>query len=140
MQVEVNQLFTLKENPEHLNVESFVCVNPAELFARLKKEGNEHFQAKRYEDAVVSYSQALDIKEISEKERAVLYSNRSVSILEQNPHDHSILLSAYEDAKQACYLWPSWSKAHYRAGSGAMALKKFRDAAERNTFLVFLTV
>ncbi len=125
-------MLLLVENPEQLTADSFVNVNPADLFVKLKKEGNDHFQAKRYEEAIVSYSQALDIKEISEKERAVLYSNRSVSILEQNPQDHALLVSAYEDAKQACILWSSWAKAHYRAGSAAMALKKFRDAAERN--------
>ena len=51
---------------------------------RLKEEGNVHFVAKNWKEALNSYQKALEMTMAGTEERASLYSNRAACFLMEN--------------------------------------------------------
>jgi tetratricopeptide (TPR) repeat protein len=89
----------------------------------IKKQANEAFSHKQYKKAIDLYTKALQVPQLSGKEYAILYSNRSVAYLESGD-----ALKAYKDAKLAQQNWPNWSKAYFRKGAALDKLGKFTQA------------
>jgi len=91
-----------------------------------KKEGNAHFGAKRFADAVTCYSAAIGACGAAEPPGLhVLFSNRSAARLalgESAP--------ALADGKRCVALCPAFAKGHFRVGRAALAAGAAQEAKE----------
>ena len=86
---------------------------------RKKDEGNEHFKAGHYAEAVSCYNEAIDL----DPEKPSYYTNRAFCHLKMENHGLAIA-----DATVALELDRSFTKGYYRRGSAYMALGKYKDA------------
>lgn len=89
----------------------------------LKEQGNQFYAAKKYQEAVDVYSEAIELPEIPIKTLAFLYSNRSLMYLEL--HD---LSSAKDDAKGVTQMHPTWWRGYARLADSYEKMKKFEKA------------
>ncbi|KAM8899891.1 E3 ubiquitin-protein ligase TTC3 isoform 2-T2 [Spinachia spinachia] len=71
----------------------------------MKRKGNEHFEKKQYEDAVLSYSKAIQFY----PDNHIAYGNRALCYI----RCHKYLKAAY-DGQRATLIEPLWAKGHYR--------------------------
>ena len=95
----------------------------------------------KFESAIEAYSKAIALDGLSEVDRGVLYSNRSVSYLslgstgkEGEGMGMSVdgaLQRALDDAKEAIKLRPAWFKGYFRAGSAYHTLRKYEKAVRQ---------
>jgi ankyrin repeat protein len=85
-----------------------------------KKEGNDHFAKKEYQQACDAYSHAIATNPCD----AAYYSNRSACFLQLNQLD-----AALKDATVSRMLRPDWPKAAYRVAVARLALGRYEDAA-----------
>jgi tetratricopeptide (TPR) repeat protein len=76
----------------------------------LKEEANRKYQAKRFDEAVKLYTDALALP-LPKEELAVLHSNRSAAHLTKGDTSH-----ARQDGKAAQRLRPTWPKGYFRKG------------------------
>jgi small glutamine-rich tetratricopeptide repeat-containing protein alpha len=72
-----------------------------------KQAGNAQMSSKNYEEAIDSYSKAIEL----DSTNAVYYSNRAAAYSSKNDH-----LSAIADAAKAIEVDPSFTKAYHRLG------------------------
>lgn len=86
---------------------------------REKARGNEFIAANKPELAVECYDKAISL----DSSNAVYFSNRAAAYSMMNEH-----FKALDDAKEACKLNPSYSKAFNRLGKAQMALGEPEDA------------
>lgn len=86
----------------------------------LKAQGNTHYQAGRFQQAVELYSKAIE----ADPSNATLFSNRSVSQLQLGQHE-----AALADAQQCCKLKPGWEKGHFRRGAALEAMGDLRKVS-----------
>ncbi|CAF1365470.1 unnamed protein product [Didymodactylos carnosus] len=97
---------------------------------RLKDLGNKAFKDKNFVDAIAHYTGALLLPNLTNNERAILYSNRSASRLglckELSSEDECYC--ALHDAKEARNLYATWWKAHYRVGKAYSSLNEHEKA------------
>eukprot|EP00759_Apiculatamorpha_spiralis_P029187 PhF_6_TR31478/c0_g1_i1/m.46264 len=92
-----------------------------DLAERHREEGNVHFRAERYEEALQSYNTSLR----HNSSNAQVYTNRSITFLKlKRPSE------ALQDAEKAIELNPKWHKAHMRRGQALMMLGLFSDALD----------
>jgi len=84
----------------------------------LKNEANKQFEAKKYKEAVETYSKAIDIAPT-----AILYSNRAFAHIKIENFGSAIL-----DAQKAVDLDPKYVKGYYRLGAAKLALGKYKEA------------
>lgn len=98
-------------------------------FASLKADGNTHFKAKRYTEAITTYGSALDTSPGS-TDAAVVYNNRAFAKFKQACGDRQQLLSALSDAQAAAEADPSNVKAFYRIGQIHQAMNHPDDALQ----------
>ncbi|NXJ86724.1 UN45B protein, partial [Trogon melanurus] len=93
---------------------------------QLKEEGNKYFQAKDYEKAIQSYTQAIKLNK-DKALQAVLYRNRAACFLKKEEH-----AKAASDASRAIDINASDIKALYRRSQALEKLGKldqaFKDA------------
>lgn len=73
----------------------------------LKGEGNSHMSARRYKEAIESYTKAINLDSMN----PVYYSNRAAAYSSAEEHDNAI-----DDAKKAAEIDPSFVKAYSRLG------------------------
>ena len=92
---------------------------------KIKQKANDAFSANRFEEAIRLYTQCLNLPNLSDKDRAILYSNRSVSYLKLNN-----LRNAYMDAKICVRYRPTWPKAYYRKGKALHEMKNYEKAIQ----------
>ena len=93
----------------------------------MKKKANDAFSSKKYEEAIKLYTECLQIPLLTNKERSILYSNRSVTHLKLgNPS------KAYYDAKLSIEYSPNWPKAYYRKGMALYNMKNYEKAIRGN--------
>jgi tetratricopeptide (TPR) repeat protein len=85
----------------------------------LKDQGNELFQAGKTQEAIVIYSQAIDL----DPDNHVFYSNRCAAYMKSDSKS-----KALHDAEKCVTLAPAWSKGYIRLGAAQQSLKRF-DAA-----------
>jgi tetratricopeptide repeat protein 4 len=100
-------------------------VTPMERATEFKKSGNTAYKLgpNRYEDAVLYYTQALDVKCEDDIMNASILANRSLVHLKL--HNYG---KAMRDAMDAIRLIPHHVKAHFRAASACLGLKMFDTA------------
>jgi tetratricopeptide (TPR) repeat protein len=87
-----------------------------------REEGNADFRQGKYLKAAVLYTKALE-ETVQAKDRAALYSNRSLAFLKVNK-----VSKAIEDAKQCISLAPEWDKAYFRLGAALEARGDIQEA------------
>ena len=74
---------------------------------KLKQKGNTQMTAKKYDEAIESYTQAITL----DGANAVYYSNRAAAYSSKGDHTTAIM-----DAEKAVELDPSFVKAYSRLG------------------------
>lgn len=84
----------------------------------IKERANEYFKGKNYEQAVVLYSEAIELHPV-----ASYYGNRSFANLKLENYGYAL-----EDANKALELDRKYIKGYYRRASAYMALGKFKPA------------
>lgn len=97
-----------------------VCEEEKKKAMQWKEEGNQLFHAKKYQDAISSYSKSIEI----DRMEAIYYSNRCAAYLALQQYS-----LAYHDILIADQLRPHWKKAIFRKAECLQGLKKFEDAA-----------
>uniref|UniRef100_A0A7S0Q896 Serine/threonine-protein phosphatase T n=1 Tax=Coccolithus braarudii TaxID=221442 RepID=A0A7S0Q896_9EUKA len=85
----------------------------------LKQEGNKHFVAGRYHEALEKYNDAIELN----PEAALFYTNRAQCHIKMENHGLAIA-----DATLALELDKMCTKGYYRRGAAYMALSKHKDA------------
>ena len=103
-----------------------------------KAKGNKALQERRYDEAVVEYTKAIELAPDNE----VLYSNRSAAYLSKG--DASAALS---DAQKCVELKPTWAKghgrvaaAHHKAGDYDAAIQAYEVRRAFSFFLCLLVL
>lgn len=85
-----------------------------------KAIGNKHFAAKEYQQAIDSFTKAIDA---SPEPNHVLYSNRSASYASLKNFS-----KALEDAKKVIEINPSWAKGYNRVAAAEYGLGNLEEA------------
>ena len=78
----------------------------------------------RFREAIDAWSKAISAGDATEEELPILYSNRSAAYLQIDQAD-----KAEADAQQACFMRPTWAKAHARQGAALVSLGRHTEAA-----------
>nr|KAG5698914.1 hypothetical protein BaRGS_006808 [Batillaria attramentaria] len=89
----------------------------------LKEKGNEHFKNGQYTEALECYTQALDLGQLKDTDKAVIYKNRAACRLKLDNHE-----SAIEDATKSLELVDNDPKALYRRCQAYDALGRVEEA------------
>lgn len=89
----------------------------------LKEKGNQCYAAKKYQEAVDAYSEAIELPEIPIKTLAFLYSNRSLMYVELQQLSH-----AKDDAKGVTQMHPTWWRGYARLADSYEKMKKYEKA------------
>lgn len=106
--VESNKTESVKPEPvSHSTGLSQITDEQKKEAEKIKLEGNRYMAQQKFENAVDSYSRALEI----DSNNAIYLSNRSAAFI--SLHEPS---KAAEDAKKAIKIDPSYSKAYSRLG------------------------
>lgn len=84
-----------------------------------KGEGNEHFKAKNYSDAIASYTKAINLN----PNEASYFGNRAACYLNLKNYQRTI-----EDCDRAINLDANFAKAYRRKALAQMNLLNFEDA------------
>lgn len=87
----------------------------------MQAKGNEAFAAKRFDEAVSYFTQAIDVDPMNH----VYYSNRSASYASLKQYE-----KALEDAELCIALAPEWPKAFSRKGAALHGLGRLEEAKE----------
>ncbi|KAH7343514.1 chaperone [Rhizoctonia solani] len=85
----------------------------------LKDQGNKAFAAKRYDEAIDLFSQAIAL----DPSNHVLYSNRSAA-----KAGKKLWTDALEDAEQCIKVNPTWSKGYARKGAALHGAQRWEEA------------
>mmetsp|Transcript_91309 Transcript_91309/g.254257 ORF Transcript_91309/g.254257 Transcript_91309/m.254257 type:complete len:593 (-) Transcript_91309:100-1878(-) len=86
-----------------------------------KAKGNAAFQAKKYEEAIQHFTEAIRFNPTDH----VFFSNRSACYASLEKYE-----KAFEDGAQCVKLKPEWAKGYTRKGLAEFFLGKYEDAAE----------
>jgi len=87
---------------------------------KLKQAGNAQMSNKKYDEAIASYSGAIEI----DSANPVYYSNRAAAYSSKNDH-----LSAVADAEKAIEVNPTFVKAYHRLGHAHYCLSDYKESA-----------
>lgn len=103
--------------------------DPLQRAVRAKESGNVHFKAKRYDEAIKNYAEAIALCPEGSKEAAVFYSNRAACWLKLENYDNAL-----SDANSSLTVAPNDIKALYRRALAHEALGNsvvaFRDVKQ----------
>lgn len=90
-----------------------------------KVEGNSHFSAGRYAEAVACYTKAIEAGDanVNPRQVAIYFTNRSSAYFGLKQ-----LSNALEDAIKASQIDSTWAKAFWRQSAAYTALQKPRAA------------
>jgi tetratricopeptide (TPR) repeat protein len=97
-------------------------LKPAE---KAKSEGNTAFVAKKYDEAIAKYTEAMDLDKDNDTFCAVLYSNRSACWAAKKDWE-----KAYEDAAEGVKKDIKFIKGYYRLSAAQAELGKFDEALD----------
>jgi len=102
--------------PETISISNISDVPNTNTFNDLKEKGNSLFEKKDFKGATNSFTHDLSHKNISKKQKALLYSNRSSAYLGlyMKEKDDLLIFEASQDVKRSLENDPSYSKAYYR--------------------------
>jgi tetratricopeptide (TPR) repeat protein len=87
--------------------------------AEEKTKGNEHFNAKRWQEAITCYSRGIDLN----PKVVILFSNRSAAYTQLGQYQ-----LALDDAEKCIILKRDWVKGHFRRGKALMGLQRYTEA------------
>ena len=87
----------------------------------LKDQGNELFQAGKTAEAIIVYTQAIDL----DPDNHVFYSNRCADYMKNDSKS-----KALHDAEKCIEIAPKWSKGYMRLGAAQQSLKRFDNAID----------
>ncbi|KAI0651522.1 hypothetical protein C8Q79DRAFT_933837 [Trametes meyenii] len=87
---------------------------------KFKATGNAHMSAKKYNDAIKAYTEAIT----RDPTNAVYYSNRAAAYSSKGEHSSAVL-----DAEKAIEADPSFVKAYHRLGHAQYSLSDYKAAA-----------
>ena len=88
-----------------------------------KQKGNNFYQKKNYQQAIIHYTNAINIGNSSNLH--IYYTNRSLTFFHLKNYKNSL-----EDAEEAIKIEPNWSKAHFRKLEVLISSEKFHEANE----------
>lgn len=88
---------------------------------QFKTQGNDAFKAKKYEDAIRFYTQAIQVDPNCEA-AAAIYSNRAASYAALGKYQ-----LALQDADDTVRVKPAWLKGHFRRGVALEALGRLDE-------------
>jgi len=88
--------------------------------AQWKDEGNAALSAKKYDEAIAAYTQAIAL----EPKEHTFYSNRSAAYLSKGDAE-----DAYQDGCSCVDVNPSWAKGYSRKGAALHAMRDYAAAA-----------
>ncbi len=86
-----------------------------------KDEGDNHYRAKRYEEAIAAYEQAIRL----DSNFASAYNNKGAALYDLNRYEEA--LAAYD---QAIRLNPNFAIAYYGKGSALRIMEKTKEAEQ----------
>ncbi|KAK0456197.1 putative stress-induced protein STI1 [Armillaria borealis] len=88
---------------------------------KLKQAGNSQMTAKKYDEAIASYNDAIALDPVN----PIYYSNRAAAHSSKGDH-----LSAVGDAEKAISVDPKYVKSYHRLGHAQYALLDYKAAAD----------
>eukprot|EP00271_Cylindrocystis_brebissonii_P016755 TRINITY_DN4117_c0_g1_i1.p1 TRINITY_DN4117_c0_g1~~TRINITY_DN4117_c0_g1_i1.p1 ORF type:complete len:983 (+),score=292.03 TRINITY_DN4117_c0_g1_i1:160-3108(+) len=100
---------------------------PLKKASGLKEEGNELFNAKKYAEALATYSAAIKLVPQGHKDRAVLHSNRAACLLLVKPVAYDMVIT---ECTLALSCNPRFTKALIRRARAYEALHQWGRAEE----------
>eukprot|EP01132_Coremiostelium_polycephalum_P006672 gene6672-8254_t len=103
--------------------ESRIALKRLKSLESKKKEGNEAFSAKNYQQAYDLFTEALAIDPVFDIVNSQLYSNRAATLINLNKHSEAI-----KDCTSAIELDSNYGKAYIRRAQCYMKLEQFEDA------------
>ncbi|XP_063406665.1 protein unc-45 homolog B-like isoform X1 [Mytilus trossulus] len=89
----------------------------------LREEGNKHFKSGDIDSAISCYTQALDLGELKETDKAIIYKNRAACHLKKDKFS-----AAVQDATASLEIVPDDPKALYRRCQAYEKLDKAEEA------------
>ncbi|RDW71298.1 hypothetical protein BP6252_07861 [Coleophoma cylindrospora] len=99
---------------------------------RLKADGNAEFKAKRYQEAVDKYTEALEVDPLNKGTNSKLYRNRAVALVQMKEYARAI-----SDCERAIALDPSYlaakktkANALGQSGNWEEAVREYKALAE----------
>ncbi|AMD20774.1 HDR031Wp [Eremothecium sinecaudum] len=98
---------------------------PDEVAENFKSQGNDLYKAKRFKDARIMYTKAINVKPEDKNLIYMLYLNRAACELELKNYRRSI-----NDCKTALESNPNSPKAFYRISKSFFKLNKFDEALQ----------
>lgn len=97
----------------------------------LREEGNRHFKEGDIDSAVACYTQALDLGDMKDADKAIIYKNRAACHLKREKYS-----AAVQDASSSLDLVPDDPKALYRRCQAYENLNKTEEAYKDAAALV----
>ncbi|KAK0208616.1 putative stress-induced protein STI1 [Desarmillaria ectypa] len=88
---------------------------------KLKQAGNSQMTAKKYDEAIASYTEAIGLDPVN----PIYYSNRAAAHSSKGDH-----LSAVGDAEKAISVDPKYVKSYHRLGHAQYALLDYKAATD----------
>ncbi|CAG8528537.1 17532_t:CDS:1 [Acaulospora morrowiae] len=99
---------------------------------RIREEGNKHFKAQNYHEAIKLYTMAIELAfkrpvwephEITARDVSLCLSNRSAAYMGINSW-----VNAYVDAEWGISIRPEYVKGYFRKGKALMAMGRYEEA------------
>ncbi|KAF9924727.1 hypothetical protein FBU30_005366 [Linnemannia zychae] len=106
----------------------------SQQIAKMREEGNTHFRAQRHQEAIIAYTNAINIAfdrplweptQIAREELAVLLCNRSAAYIARKEW-----VNAYVDAEGVIELKRPWSKGHFRLGKALFGMGRMEECIQ----------
>eukprot|EP01147_Barroeca_monosierra_P002033 gene2033-5106_t len=99
----------------------------------LRKQGNDAYKARRFDEAIETYTKALEVSPVIDEDCAVFYCNRAACYLLQRNYDKVI-----DDCTAALRLRPCYTKALNRRAQAFENKRKLRSALKDYTTIVLI--
>lgn len=97
----------------------------------MKEQGNEKFKLGKYEEAMSLYTEALEVGDMKDTERAVIFKNRSMCNLKLEKY-----YEAANDASESLEICPNDPKALYRRCVAYEKIGRLEDAYKDAALLI----
>ena len=108
-----------------LNLQKIIIIQGQNIVKanELKNEGNKYFKKKKYDEAISTYTNAIDLEGIPDQDLAPLYSCRSGCYFEKRDFENAL-----NDAKKSKRLNRDWYQAYLRIGKAYLELNELQKA------------
>ncbi|KAG0345184.1 hypothetical protein BG004_003895 [Podila humilis] len=106
----------------------------SQQIAKMREDGNIHFRAQRHQEAIVAYTNAINIAfdrplweptGLAREELAVLLCNRSAAYIARKEWVNAVV-----DAEGVIELKRPWSKGHFRLGRALFGMGRVEEGIE----------